>query len=81
VIKDFCYPDPKHPGHWICPEKHTGAPHRKIKPENYPNIMEQLAEVWDEGRAAGYNDAMDEIGCTFSDDTLNPYRMFTPDEK
>lgn len=78
---DFCTPDPKHPGFWICPENHGMEPHRKIDPTKYPDVMEQLAQVWDEGLTAGYEQAIGEMQTTFWGDAVNPYRVFTQDEK
>lgn len=78
---DFCSPDPKHPGFWICPEDHGTEPHRKVDPNKYPEVMRQLAEVWDEGYVAGWGAGH------VADKSFNPYRnylnqqMFTQDEK
>ena len=73
---DFCYPDPKHPGFFICPYNHGDEPHIKVKPERYPNVMEQLAQVWDEGADAQYN-----YDFLAGPELRNPYRVFTQDEK
>ena len=81
MIKDFCYPDPKHPGFYICPWDHGDSPHLKIDPGQYPNVMDQLAEVWEEGRSAGYDQGIDEAMGSWDDEPKNPYHMFTPDEK
>ena len=78
---DFCYPDPKHPGFFICPYNHGDEPHIKVKPERYPNVMEQLAQVWDEGWSVGWDESTDFNRGGKLGEIPNPYRVFTQDEK
>lgn len=81
MIKDFCYPDPKHPGFYICPWDHGDSPHLKVDPGMYPNVMDQLAEIWGEGFEEGVSQALAQANWSRMDAPVNPYRVFTPDEK
>jgi len=47
----------------------------------YPNVMDQLAEIWGEGFEEGVSQALAQANWSRMDAPVNPYRVFTPDEK